>query len=305
MNRLALNPEGNGSWILYDYLNNTWNQGIVQSSGNLGLGTTNPQYALDVNGTAGFTQPIFVGSPTTSAQAATKGYVDTAVLSNGAWTLNSSNLYNPNSGNVGIGTTSPSVNLQVGAIGGGAAKSGVTIFAPSTDIEARYLYLGYPATPARIMTDATKPLTFSFNGSENIRIDRTGNVGIGTTSPNAPLQVGANVTTFGTGNFTINKPVGALIAAPVGASGTIVTGLLIDGYPTAAYNQGIALEFGLSNPTYGHYTSRIVHYGYASNTVGSRLQRNALHSDRRVEQWHFYERIRSGWHQPNVAWLCP
>ncbi|MBI4034056.1 MAG: hypothetical protein HY378_00725, partial [Candidatus Brennerbacteria bacterium] len=48
------------------------------TSGNVGIATTSPAYALHVYGTAAFSQPVIVGTPTTNSHAATKNYVDTA-----------------------------------------------------------------------------------------------------------------------------------------------------------------------------------------------------------------------------------
>jgi len=47
----------------------------------IGIGTTSPGYKLDVRGTGRFTNPVRVGTPTSNPHAATKLYVDSAVLS--------------------------------------------------------------------------------------------------------------------------------------------------------------------------------------------------------------------------------
>jgi len=52
---------------------------LQDSGGNVGIGTTAPDYKLDVSGTGRFTQPVIVGSPTADTHAATKGYVDSTV----------------------------------------------------------------------------------------------------------------------------------------------------------------------------------------------------------------------------------
>lgn len=49
--------------------------------GNVGIGTSTPVYKLDVAGTGQFTQPVLVGTPTVSGHAATKNYVDSAIVS--------------------------------------------------------------------------------------------------------------------------------------------------------------------------------------------------------------------------------
>ncbi|MEK7479168.1 MAG: hypothetical protein AAB634_01385, partial [Patescibacteria group bacterium] len=51
--------------------------------GLVGIGTSNPQYKLDVAGGARFTQPVIVAPPTADNEAATMGYVRTALSGGG------------------------------------------------------------------------------------------------------------------------------------------------------------------------------------------------------------------------------
>lgn len=91
---------------------------VVKSNGNVGIGTTTTAQRLTVNGTGSFTGAVTVPTPTTASHAATKGYVDSAIVSlpsgtrgqtlrhNGTTWIANSVLY-VNASNVGIGTTTP------------------------------------------------------------------------------------------------------------------------------------------------------------------------------------------------------
>ena len=89
------------------------------------------------------------------------------------------------SGNVGIGTSSPAYKLDVPAT---VQFQGITIGANGTDIKSTTY------GPITLQAQASGAGTNSFaaiytSGSERMRIDSSGNVGIGTASPSQKLQV--------------------------------------------------------------------------------------------------------------------
>ena len=94
------------------------------------------------------------------------------------------------SGNVGIGTAPDSdTELHVYRNGSAARVRVEREFNPKLDLESLNGY-------AQVGTLNNFPLAFQTNGSERIRVTSTGNVGIGTTSPGAKLDVN------GAGNFS-------------------------------------------------------------------------------------------------------
>jgi hypothetical protein len=92
--------------------------------------------------------------------------------------------------NVGIGTTSPDYNLQVEGSGDRA------IAITSTTSGDCRLWLGDTAAPfngAVIYRNDSDSLAFNTVATERMRIDSSGNVGIGTTSPSSYFSGGTNL----------------------------------------------------------------------------------------------------------------
>ena len=159
----------------------------IDSSGNVGIGTSSPSAKLQVSGTAiigastsgaaqvalntgGGTSTKFIelyyqsGSP--SSSTTDYGHIQ-AGYQGSYWT----NLaLNPNGGNVGIGTSSPTNKLTVN---GGIDFTGSSFSGSGTGI----------------WQQTTNVLGFVTAGSNRVVIDATGNVGIGTNTPSGKLDV--------------------------------------------------------------------------------------------------------------------
>lgn len=183
----------------------------IGTTGNVGIGTSSPSEKLSVNGTfssnaiwttsssitlwgpystayGGLTWDT--GQATVYATSGNKLYL----ASNGA----SPDMTIDTNGNVGIGTTSPSVKLHLL----GTTETSVRV----SDSGGAYMELYQQSTDSYIL--ATNSLRFYSGGSERVTLSSGGNVGIGTSSPGEKLDVNgggrflSSVTTYaGSGSY--------------------------------------------------------------------------------------------------------
>jgi hypothetical protein len=199
------------------FLTNSAERLRITSAGNVGIGTTSPSYKLDVTGDIRSTGNIRSNNGTVdnilSFTSEPAGVVGT--LSNhpeAFWTNGSERMRITSGGNVGIGTTSVSERLTVVSSGAGVSA------ARFTDANRADIVLSFPSTGVASIDsyqgtgDGT--LAFRTAANERMRITSTGNVGIGTTSPQSKLQIG-------TTNFSITDRTSAVYGAA--ASETIFT----------------------------------------------------------------------------------
>jgi|GEM_PF-4574995 len=217
----------------------------ISNGGNVGIGTSSPGYKLDVNGNLQVNQTLLTPASTNLNILPATGvtYFNTSSLNNNLYiygydvdsntytTINGHNLQLQRSGtvkvlftdsgnnyimsgNVGIGTTGPTLALDVRSANGTIVNSLGQIGAFTTDSQAidkggmitfGGVYTGTSiATFAEIAgkkengTDANYSGYLAFatvaNGgsdSEKMRITSAGNVGIGTTAPQRIVDIGA------------------------------------------------------------------------------------------------------------------
>jgi hypothetical protein len=139
------------------------------------------------------------------------------------WSTNGNNINNTNTGNVGVGTTSPDTNAKLHVFN--APGAGVDIQSANAGGWSRLRLVTGTHAYGWFTGDSTQPdaankigLYDYTAGAFRMMIDSSGNVGIGTTSPNAQLHlVGAS----GPANYTMAPAPDALqVTGGVGGNGT-------------------------------------------------------------------------------------
>ena len=126
---------------------------------------------------------IVEAAPTADNHAVNKGYADTEIADAGKWEESSGNLYPKNlSNNVGIGTDAPSQDLHV------KSNGVIPTVIESTDSRSQIQFKNSGGSTTYIGSDLGdfKILT---NGNERVRVDFSGDVGIGTYAPAEKLHV--------------------------------------------------------------------------------------------------------------------
>lgn len=205
-----------GNTVLGDQSTDTLNVAngnlVLNSSGNLGIGTASPASKLDVRGNSASTT-VMVGAyvynenTTTNSQAGlgffsydnfnAKIYTlrsgssagNIVFATNGGGGVGEANVAErariDSSGNLGVGTASPSARLH--AVVDGAGESDIARFSRTNGADLHFLDIGVNADTNFVIFDssgsAAGGYTFRRGGTDAMTLDASGNLGVGTTSP--------------------------------------------------------------------------------------------------------------------------
>jgi hypothetical protein len=191
----------------------------IDSSGNVGIGTTAPTQKLEVAApintnsyvkiSATGTGASFLGLSAGSAtnELATNNGGDFVITSAGvagdvfkmvhAGAVTSTMVLT--GGNVGIGTTSPTTALTLGTSQTATVQNGGSNSAPAYAITSGALGINGITAPA------ANTLAFVTGSGERVRIDSSGNVGIGTTSPAFASGTGLEVQRTGDATVRVER----------------------------------------------------------------------------------------------------
>ena len=178
---------------------------VIKPDGNIGIGTTSPSYKLDITGPAtsnGVTLRLNDAASLANSRhlLLTRGSVSGSIGIAGSqtndplWISRSSgyDLMVASSGNIGIGTSTPSQLLEL------KKTSSSVIALLNYNDSVKFNINASSGGAGYIGMVSNHPLIFVNNDTERVRIDTSGNVGIGTTSPSSKLHVYDNGGSFRT-----------------------------------------------------------------------------------------------------------
>jgi hypothetical protein len=254
-------------------------------SGNLGIGNTNPGATLNVVPTATSIAGLFSGTTSSDMVRITQLGSGNALVVEDSANPDSSPFVVNASGNIGIGTNNPTVQLQlsptasISNVGSGITLAGTVGSALTV---AQFLYYNTNASYLRIkatrnsngsdwlsastklvnVTDVTEQgyieynpngslygMAFGSGATELVRLTSTGNFGVGSTNPNVKFEVFGGSARFaqsGQGDVTISHS--SLVSSIRGAS-TVQLALGANNTDVIRINNSGSVGIGTTNPS--------------------------------------------------------
>ena len=211
---------------------------------------------ITLDGTLGITTPGITNTGNES-------YAGTLTGGTGVINIGSGQFYKDASGNVGIGTASPSVKLQVAVAPSASADNGMRVTDGTRIIQTNitgsaYSYIGIGANetmlystgnPLNIVSDG-QPIKFIAGTAERMRIDSSGNVGIGVTNPGVKLAVNGAIAALA-GNFVYYQNTATnsnFSLQNVGSTGTSALAFASDGTERMRIDSSGKVGIGTSSP---------------------------------------------------------
>jgi hypothetical protein len=236
-NNWEIQANNSNQWFVFDRSQETYRL-LIDSIGNVGIGTTSPAYKLDVTGEIRQTGNNFWFS---SARIAGDGSGNIDINYNNG-SSPSFTWYNggtsalariTSTGNMGIGTTSPAELLDIAASADNSAVAGPKVNFKKGAVNKAVIgiggnYLGQSTnTNDLIFRNDDGNILFGFSGAEKMRITSGGYIGIGTSTTTSGLQIQTEGTNTTSGSFLFVRStnasfgggaigVGYQFAAPVG-----------------------------------------------------------------------------------------
>ncbi|MEE9348825.1 MAG: tail fiber domain-containing protein [Flavobacteriaceae bacterium] len=190
----------------------TTNSFLIDMNGNVGINNTSPDATLDVVGSLKLTDGNQAANKVLTSDATGNATWQTPVTppNDNDWTIAGNDMYSTNTGNVGIGTTTPTTKLHIEGpfsslqtLKNNDPTPNIAAFSQwfDSDGDVRGIIgadgIGFSGTANQftIGTWSDHPINFRTNAISRMHITNAGNIGIGTTTPSRKLEVNGFIKT--------------------------------------------------------------------------------------------------------------